>query len=87
MAAEAAKRGISVRDFEKLVKKATSIKEKPQPPQQSIELKDMVNRLQRVFATKVSVLGNDSKGRIYIDYYNKDDLDRICDILSEIENK
>lgn len=87
LAAEAVKRGISVRDFEKLVKKATSIKEKPQPPQQSIELKDMVNRLQRVFATKVSVLGNDSKGRIYIDYYNKDDLDRICDILSELENK
>ena len=87
LAAEAVKRGISVRDFEKLVKKATSIKEKPQPPHQSIELKDMVNRLQRVFATKVSVLGNDSKGRIYIDYYNKDDLDRICDILSELENK
>lgn len=29
----------------------------------------MVNRMQRVFATKVSVLGNDNKGRIYIDYY------------------
>ena len=87
LAADAVMRGISVRHFEKLVKKATSIKEKPQPPQQSIELKDMVNRLQRVFATKVSVLGNDSKGRIYIDYYNKDDLDRICDILSELENK
>ena len=51
------------------------------------ELKDMVNRMQRVFATKVSVLGNDNKGRIYLDYYNRDDLDRIIDILTAVEDK
>ena len=41
--------------------------------------------MQRVFATKVTVLGNDNKGRIYIDYYNRDDLDRISSILSSLE--
>ena len=45
----------------------------------------MVARMQRSFATKVSALGNDKKGRIYIDYYNRDDLDRICEILETIE--
>ena len=51
----------------------------------SVELKDMISRMQRSFATKVTALGNDRKGRIYIDYYNRDDLDRICDILEVIE--
>ena len=78
---------LSVRDFEKLIKKATTAKIEKPAPVQSIELKDMVNRMQRVFATKVSVLGNDNKGRIYIDYYNRDDLDRIIDILSTVESK
>lgn len=89
---ELAKRGLNdkltVRDFEKLVKNFNSPKEnKPKAPPQSLELRDMIERMQRVFATKVYALGNDNKGRIYIDYYNKDDLDRICDILSELENK
>ncbi|MDD7157509.1 MAG: ParB/RepB/Spo0J family partition protein [Firmicutes bacterium] len=87
LANEAVSSGISVRDFEKLIKKATSVKVDKPAPVQSIELKDMVNRMQRVFATKVSVLGNDNKGRIYIDYYNRDDLDRIIDILTAVEDK
>ena len=85
LATEAIKRALSVRDFEKMVKKAVMPQQKSVAPQQSIELKDMVNRMQRVFATKVTVLGNDNKGRIYIDYYNRDDLDRISSILSSLE--
>lgn len=53
--------------------------------EQSLELKDMVSRFQRVFATKVSALGNDNKGRIYIDYYTRDDLDRIIESLEVLE--
>lgn len=85
LATEAIKRALSVRDFEKMVKKAVMPQQKTVAPQQSIELKDMVNRMQRVFATKVTVLGNDNKGRIYIDYYNRDDLDRISSILNSLE--
>ena len=87
LANEAIDKGLSVRDFEKLIKKTISNKTEKVKPVQSIELRDMVNRMQRVFATKVSVLGNDNKGRIYIDYYNRDDLDRIVDILNHIETK
>lgn len=87
LANEAISNGLSVREFEKLIKKATSDKVEKPVLVQSIELKEMVNRMQRVFATKVSVLGNDNKGRIYIDYYNRDDLDRIVDILNTIEEK
>ena len=51
----------------------------------SVELKDMVSRMQRDFGTKVSAIGNDKKGRIYIDYYTRDDLDRLVEILELIE--
>ena len=47
----------------------------------------MVAEMQRVFATKVSAIGNDTKGRIYIDYYSKDDLDRIAELLELINKK
>lgn len=76
---------VTVREFEKIVKNYLNPKTVKPKPEQSIELKDMVARMQRSFATKVSALGNDRKGRIYIDYYNRDDLDRICEILETIE--
>ena len=43
--------------------------------------------MQRTFATKVSVMGNDKKGRIYIDYYSRDDLDRICELINLLKAK
>lgn len=43
--------------------------------------------MQRTFATKVSAIGNDNKGRIYIDYYSKDDLDRIAELIQLINKK
>lgn len=77
---------LTVRDLEKLVKAILSpAPEKPKPPAQSLELRDMVERMQRVFATKVSVYGNDRKGRIYIDYYSADDLNRVHDLLQLLE--
>ena len=43
--------------------------------------------MQKTFATKVSAIGNDSKGRIYIDYYSRDDLDRIAELLELLNKK
>mgnify|MGYP003294675526 CR=1 FL=1 len=82
------KDALSVRDFEKLVKNFLKPKEKKEEKQeQSLELIDLVQRLQRTFATKVSAIGNDNKGRIYIDYYTRDDLDRIVELLTTLERK
>lgn len=87
---ELAKRGVgdklTVRDFEKLVKNYNKPKEeKPKAPAQSLELRDMIERMQRVFATKVYALGNDHKGRIYIDYFSSDDLNRIHHLVEILE--
>lgn len=85
LALQGADNRVTVRDFEKLVKNYLNPKPEKLKQEQSVELKDMVARMQRSFATKVSALGNDKKGRIYIDYYNRDDLDRICEIMETIE--
>ena len=76
---------VSVRDFEKLVKSALSPKKTAPPPTQSLELKDMVVRMQRTLGTKVSILGSDKKGVIFIDYYTPDDLGRIESMLAYLE--
>ena len=47
-------------------------------------MRDLLNTMQRKFSTKVNVIGNNKKGRIYIDYYNEDDLDRIYDLITRI---
>lgn len=80
---------MSVRDLEKAVRnylnpnkpKATKVVE------QSIELRELISDMQRVFSTKVSAIGNDNKGRIYIDYYSRDDLDRISDLMELLKKK
>ncbi|MBQ3493807.1 MAG: ParB/RepB/Spo0J family partition protein [Clostridia bacterium] len=80
---------MTVRDLEKAVKMFLTPKESKNntPPQQSSELKELINEMQRVFSTKVSAIGSDKKGRIYIDYYSRDDLDRICELIELLKTK
>lgn len=80
---------MTVRDLEKAVKNLLKPKtaESKVPAEQSIELKELVNEMQRTFSTKVSVIGNDKKGRIYIDYYSRDDLDRISELINLLKTK
>lgn len=76
---------VSVREFEKMVKAFLTPKTEKPKQEQSIELKELISRMQRTFSTKVSALGNDHRGRIYIDYYNRDDLDRIVELIEYLE--
>ena len=80
----------NVRDLEKAVKRTLNpnISKKQVVSQaQSLELKELVQEMQRVLSTKVSAIGNDNKGRIYIDYYSRDDLDRISDFMQILNSK
>lgn len=80
---------MSVRDLEKAVKNYLNPTKKPvsKVAEQSLELKELIADMQRVFATKVSAIGNDNKGRIYIDYYSRDDLDRLADMIELLKKK
>ncbi len=51
----------------------------------SLEMREFVNDMRRVFSTKVSLKGNESKGRIRIDYYTKDDLQRIFELIEKLK--
>lgn len=51
------------------------------------ELKELVNDMQRIFATKIKAVGTEDKGRIYIDYYTKDDLQRIFELMEVLKQK
>ena len=87
VALTAVEKKLSVRELEKLVKNILNpAKERPKS-EQSLELKGMIDDMQKIFATKVSAIGNDNKGRIYIDYYSKDDLDRIAELIQLINKK
>ncbi len=72
---------LTVRDLENRVRLYFARREIQTGPRRkeplSLELKDLVGDMKRVFATKVKLVGNDQKGRISIDYFNADDLERI----------
>ena len=88
--AEAAiKDGASVREVEKRVKdyfEPPEVKAKKKIKiELSAELKELIGDMQRVFGTKVNAIGNDKKGRIYIDYYTRDDLDRLSELVEYLK--
>ena len=92
LAEEAIKRDYSVREMERAVKAYLTPPEVLQQEKEakasakSAELKAFVERMRSVFRTKVSLIGNDKKGRIYIDYYSAEDLYRFEEFLDMIEN-
>ena len=83
---------ITVRDIEQAVRELQKPYEEPvQAPKKkkeevkmSIEMQDLIDKMQRRFGTKVSVKGNDKKGQIVIEYYNTDDLDRLFQIIDNM---
>lgn len=84
LALKACDNQMTVREMEKMVREFLNPKKVEQKHvEESKELKDLVGNMQRAFATKVSALGNGNKGRIYIDYFTADDLDRICKLIDE----
>lgn len=92
-ALEAVKNAQSVRELEKKVRTynipAEIIEERKRKKRAlaSVELKGLVERMRYAFGTKVSLIGNDQKGRIYIDYYSREDLERLQEIVEIIEKQ
>ncbi len=82
------KNGLSVRQTEKIIKrtandksptKTTNIKtsEEIHPSYKSSLITQLTNRLN----SKVSIIENGSRGKIEIEYYSLDDLDRVTELL------
>ncbi len=91
VALEGIKREYTVREMERAVKAYLTPPEVLQQENaakaaaKSAELKAFVERMRGVLRTKVTLIGNDKKGRIYIDYYSPEDLYRFEEMLEIIE--
>ncbi|MBE7092017.1 MAG: ParB/RepB/Spo0J family partition protein [Clostridiales bacterium] len=75
--------GWSVRQAEQKVKSLINEKQpKKKKEKKRIPEFDIIeDNMRMVMGTKVKINGNDKKGKIEIDYYNRDDLERIIAIL------
>ena len=91
-AQECIKREYTVREMESAVKAFLTPTAEDEAQNQAraaaknAELKALVQRMRSVFRTKVSLIGNEKKGRIYIDYYSAEDLYRFEEYLDMIES-
>ena len=74
---------LSVRELERLVK---TIKSNKKVIEKTREInpyyKDVTERLQNYFGTKVNISNKNNKGKIEIEYYSDEDLQRILEIIN-----
>lgn len=78
---------LTVRDMENAVKelsKSTKKKTTSKSSEISEEMREFIDIMERKFSTKINVNGNEKKGKIIINYYSSDDLDRIYEIIARL---
>ena len=74
--------GLTVRDIEnKVSQEKGKVTKFIVTKQQDAEILNLIDELQRVYGTKISISGNGKKGKITFNYSNLEDLERISDIL------
>lgn len=84
---------LSVRDTEKLVKNIQNEKKTKKEETKKIDPKleaiyhDLEEQMKGILGTKVSIQPRDAKkGKLEIEYYSQDELDRIIDLLRTVQN-
>lgn len=75
---------LSVRELEKIIKKMNEPTSRTSSSKQELNpyYKEIKNQLQDYFGTKVNISNKNNKGKIEIEYYSEDDLQRILDIIN-----
>jgi len=85
LARYAAKEEISVREMEKLSKANNGkAKAKPLKRRKSAEITSVEEELKEIFGTKIQVKFAGKKGKIEIQCYSKEELDRIIDLIRSL---
>lgn len=78
---------LSVRDVERLMKSLQNEAEKKEEPQPKNEFiyENLEEKMKALFGTKVSIKHKaNNKGKIVIDYYSNDELERLMDLFQSI---
>jgi ParB family chromosome partitioning protein len=89
LAEKTASQGLSVRQVERMVQKMTEEREPKSPSEAQLDpnVKAAVEELERVLGTRVRIVEKSEKrGRIEIEYFTPDDLDRIYTIIVEAKH-
>ena len=74
---------LSVRELEKLIRNISLKSERSEKKEElNPYYKDVRDRLQNYFGTKVNLSSKKNKGKIEIEYYSEEDLERILDIIT-----
>ena len=78
------KKKLSVRMTESLIRNLSKQKKPPpEPGGDDLYLRRMADELKRSLNTQVRIVNKKGKGKIEIEYYSQDELDRLCRILTE----
>ena len=75
---------ISVRQTEDLIRRLKSEKKKPTLTEKTPEdryFSDLAEALSRQFGTKVAIRKSGQRGKVEIEFYSNDDLDRLIGLL------
>lgn len=71
---------LSVRDLERLITKK-EIFSKSKTGSGDCYTKDLIRKLEKILGTKVSIQSKEEGGTLSIEYYNLDDLERVCEVI------
>ena len=79
---------LSVRETEKLMKEIDKPQKSPkQKPTNDFVYRDLEERLKKIMGTKVLIKNkNNNKGKIEIEYYSQDELERIMEMIKSIKS-
>ncbi len=81
----------SVRQLEKAVEAASKVKEDPSEDEDPMKRAEKLafdaagEEMQKIFGTKVQILPGKKKGRIEIEYYSEDELERLLGMLRSLK--
>jgi len=79
-------KGLSVRETERLIKRFKLEKKKTKKPDADSEQRyfaSLAEDLSRLFGTKVKIKRHGQQGRVEINFYSDDDLDRVLNLLNK----
>ena len=76
------KGGLSAREVENLVQKILSpVRFQPRHFKKNVQLLEIEEKLRHIFGTQVRIKQKGNKGRIEIEFYSAEDLDRILEVV------
>jgi len=81
---EITKKGLNVRDTELLVKRLTTQKGKKKKSTMDVEYQAIEEKFREAFGTKVKIMNGKKSGKIMIEYYSLDELDRIMNLVEKL---